>query len=134
MRESLKLYPSEELGPQQRELRRCDREQILAALAREGLVDTDARQAQASSTQLSTESLLAIQSFLARSRACLMIVQLEDMLGQVQQVNLPGTIDAYPNWRQKIPLNVEDWRSHADMQRIAEAVERERCAQTGDPL
>ena len=134
LRESLQLYPSEELGPQQRELRQCDREQMLAALARENLVDSEIMQRHAGAAELSLELLIAVQAFLARSRACLMMVQLEDLLGQTQQVNLPGTIDAYPNWRQKIPLDVEDWNRHRDLLNIADAIERERCAQTDEPL
>jgi 4-alpha-glucanotransferase len=72
--------------------------------------------------------MIAIQRFLARSPACLMMVQLEDLLGQKQQINLPGTIDEYPNWRYKIPFDIEDWRASGDVEHIAGAITRERSS------
>jgi len=55
-------------------------------------------------------------------------VQLEDLLGQKQQINVPGTIDEYPNWRYKIPFDIEDWRMHDVLQHIATAITRERSS------
>ena len=71
---------------------------------------------------------LGLQRFLARSQACLMMVQLEDLLGQKQQINVPGTIDEYPNWRYKIPSDIEDWHALADIEHIAAAITRERSS------
>lgn len=45
--------------------------------------------------------------WLAASGARLAIVQLEDVCGQQRQVNLPGTPDVPPNWRQRLPLSIE---------------------------
>jgi (1->4)-alpha-D-glucan 1-alpha-D-glucosylmutase len=38
-----------------------------------------------------------------------MMVRPEDFLGQVEQVNMPGSTYEYPNWKRKLPLNLEDW-------------------------
>ena len=38
----------------------------------------------------------------AQSPASLMLVPIEDLLGIVEQPNLPGTIDEHPNWRQRL--------------------------------
>ncbi len=40
--------------------------------------------------------------FVARTDSVLCLVPLEDMLGAENQPNLPGTIDEYPNWRQRL--------------------------------
>ena len=40
-----------------------------------------------------------------------MVVSLEDVCGQLEQANLPGTIDEHPNWRRKLPLT---WKRSAD--------------------
>ena len=32
---------------------------------------------------------------------------LEDVLGVVEQVNVPGTIDEHPNWRRRLPVSLE---------------------------
>ena len=48
--------------------------------------------------------MLAVQRFLARTPAALMVVQPEDMFGVREQANLPGTIDEHPNWQRKLPV------------------------------
>jgi (1->4)-alpha-D-glucan 1-alpha-D-glucosylmutase len=126
LRETLDLYPSGEVGQQQRELRRRDRHEILAALVREDLLDPETATKYQSADSFDTGLLLALQAFLARAPACLMMLQLEDLLGQTQQVNLPGTIEEYPNWRHKIPLALEDWRGAEQIRRIASTINRER--------
>ena len=35
--------------------------------------------------------------------------QLEDALGQLEQINLPGTVDQYRNWCRKLPATIENW-------------------------
>ena len=44
----------------------------------------------------------AAHRFLARAPSRLLLVQLEDLLGEVEQMNLPGTIDEDLNWRRKL--------------------------------
>jgi len=41
--------------------------------------------------------------FVARTPCPLCLVPLEDLVGQEQQPNLPGTVDEHPNWRQRLP-------------------------------
>jgi hypothetical protein len=36
-----------------------------------------------------------------------MMMQLEDALGLMEQANLPSTIDEHPNWRRKLPLELD---------------------------
>lgn len=52
--------------------------------------------------------LYAIINFLARTRSRLLTISLEDFLGVVDQPNIPGTIDEHPNWRQRMPVALED--------------------------
>jgi 4-alpha-glucanotransferase len=49
----------------------------------------------------------AIHRFLAASSTRLFLAQLDDLLGEVDQINVPGTVDTYPNWRRKQSLDVE---------------------------
>ena len=68
---------------------------------------------------------------LARAPSRLMMVQLEDVVGALEQVNLPGTTDEQPNWRRKLPLRSR--RSAATAPRAARGavIERaRRCPQT----
>jgi 4-alpha-glucanotransferase len=38
----------------------------------------------------------------------LFVVQLEDIAGARDQINLPGTHKEYPNWRSKLPMTLEE--------------------------
>ena len=48
----------------------------------------------------------AALAFVARTGSPLAMLPLEDVLGQVEQPNLPGTIDEHPNWRRRLPCAV----------------------------
>ena len=72
------------------------------------------RSVQASSPTASTRPLprqtpsAELLGFVAATPCPLMLVTLEDLTGQLDQPNLPGTIDEHPNWRQRAPLSVDD--------------------------
>tara|TARA_R110002020_G_scaffold58372_8_gene160082 strand:+ start:4029 stop:6125 length:2097 start_codon:yes stop_codon:yes gene_type:complete len=54
--------------------------------------------------------------------ACeLAIIPLEDVLGLVEQPNLPGTIDEHPNWRRRMPGRTE---ALLDEERVKARIER----------
>jgi len=57
----------------------------------------------------------SIISFLSRTRSRLLAISLEDLLGVVPQPNIPGTIDEHPNWRQKMPVVLEDLAAAFDV-------------------
>jgi 4-alpha-glucanotransferase len=42
--------------------------------------------------------------FVAKTEVPLSLIPLEDLIGQVEQPNLPGTIDEYPNWRRRLTV------------------------------
>ena len=48
---------------------------------------------------------------LGRSRCRLALVAPYDVVGEVRQPNLPGTVDEYPNWRLPLPLDIESLRA-----------------------
>jgi len=54
------------------------------------------------------------------------VAQIEDLLGVVEQVNLPGTVDQYPNWRRKLPLTVEQIADDPLLQAVSAALREER--------
>jgi (1->4)-alpha-D-glucan 1-alpha-D-glucosylmutase len=67
----------------------------------------------------------------------MMAVQLEDVFGETQQVNLPATTEAqYPNWRRKITVALEDWASDGRFAALCAAIRAEgrgRAAAAGAP-
>jgi 4-alpha-glucanotransferase len=62
--------------------------------------------------ELAGELHNAIVGFLASTPSKLMVLNQEDLLKQVEQQNLPGSTDEYPNWRRKMKCTVEElWTS-----------------------
>ncbi|MEO7741544.1 MAG: malto-oligosyltrehalose synthase [Usitatibacter sp.] len=95
--------------------RRDARAALVQDLAREGLVEAGAP----SEGELEPSIADAVQAFLARTPAAVMVVQMEDVLGLTEQANLPSTIEQHPNWKRKLPLPVEQWPQDARFRRVA---------------
>ncbi len=55
----------------------------------------------------SDDSPDAMHRFLGRSSANMVALQLEDILGQTEQPNLPGTMFEHPNWCRRITIPVD---------------------------
>ncbi|HJY77081.1 MAG TPA: 4-alpha-glucanotransferase, partial [Burkholderiales bacterium] len=64
-------------------------------------------------------SAAGAHAFLARTPSKLLMVQPEDVFELVEQANLPGTVDQHPNWRRKLPVSLERWKSDSRVQRLA---------------
>jgi 4-alpha-glucanotransferase len=67
------------------------------------------------------EGFTAVARYLAATPSRLVVVSIEDVLGVLNQPNLPGTVDEHPNWRQRLPLPLEEWREHSTLKAIAQA-------------
>jgi (1->4)-alpha-D-glucan 1-alpha-D-glucosylmutase len=128
LRAKLGLYPSEALRRRQVMERAQDRARLLVALEREDLLPAGVTVHPASVPEMTAELARALHVYLARSPAQVMMFQMEDALGQLEQVNLPATTAEYPNWSRKLPLNVEEWSADARVTALAEALRRERGA------
>jgi 4-alpha-glucanotransferase len=73
--------------------------------------------------------LYSVANFLARTKSRLLAVTLEDLLGVVEQHNIPGTIDEHPNWRRRLPVSIEEMTSTVDVGALKAAThERSRAA------
>ncbi|TCS72204.1 4-alpha-glucanotransferase [Sulfuritortus calidifontis] len=133
LREQLQLYPSEHLRASQIAGREADRWRLLQALERDGLLPEGVPADPAQVPELTPELIQAIHQRLARSPAQLFIVQAEDMLGETEQANLPGTVDEHPNWRRKLSVELEAWPGDARTRGTARALGAERPGGAGHP-
>ena len=61
-----------------------------------------------------------VHTALAASPAALAAVQLDDILLLSDAQNLPGTIDAHPNWRRRYPVTLTDIAQSADVSKTAQ--------------
>ncbi|GGQ39765.1 4-alpha-glucanotransferase [Couchioplanes azureus] len=102
-------------GPveQEREYADRDRAQLLDRLTADGLIT-------ASSTP--EEIVVAMHEFLARTPCRLVTASLYDVLGELDQPNLPGTTDEYPNWRRPLRTGLEQIVADPRVARIAEVL------------
>jgi (1->4)-alpha-D-glucan 1-alpha-D-glucosylmutase len=55
-----------------------------------------------------------------------MLVQIEDVAGEAEQANLPGTSDSHPNWCRRLLARFDDILGGPEMQRVAALVNEER--------
>jgi len=132
-RRRLQLYPDTAAEASEAEERRRDRQKLLEALAGEGLLMPERFGEFLSAEGEPAYSLdlgEAILAYLARSRARLMLVQIEDVAGEAEQANLPGTTEAHPNWRRRLPSSIEELCAGPEMARVAALVtaSRQRAA------
>ncbi len=103
LRQSLGIYNEDEARGQEAQ-RDADRARVLEALAQAGIpVPEDTNAAEA------TPALCrAVHAFLASSSAQIFLAKLDDLLGEREQLNMPGTTFEAPNWRRKLSANVDD--------------------------
>jgi 4-alpha-glucanotransferase len=62
----------------------------------------------------------------AKTPSPLMLAPLEDLLGVVEQPNLPGTIDEHPNWRRRLGVNARDLFEEPEVRARAAAINGHR--------
>lgn len=112
LRRGLSLYPSADLEQEIVRERERDRYALLEVLGAEGLRPL----APAHPGEPFTGDLAqALHLYLARSASRLVAIQIEDLLGMIDPVNVPGTHHEYPNWQRKLSTDVEDMVADADL-------------------
>ena len=62
--------------------------------------------------------LKAAYGYMALSPSAVLLVQCENIFEQENQINVPGTYLEYPNWRQKLPLTVQEIFSSAVLKEL----------------
>ncbi len=103
----LGLYPSEELRQRQIQERERDRGLLLQALKSQGLLPEDFSTDPSTICIMIPSLCLTIYEYLSLTPSKLLAVSLDDIIGTLDQQNMPGTIDAYPNWMRKTPISLE---------------------------
>jgi 4-alpha-glucanotransferase len=90
------------------EERQRDKAGILSALKQEGLLPNGVTEDSSTAPAMTTDLCRAIHIYLARTPSCIVLVNLEDGLGELSQTNLPGTVDSHPNWIRKYAVRVDE--------------------------
>jgi 4-alpha-glucanotransferase len=71
---------------------------------------------------LAANSFAAVGRYLADAPSRLLVVSIEDLLGVKEQVNLPGTVDEHPNWRHRLPIDLDHLRNQEGVRAVAEGM------------
>jgi 4-alpha-glucanotransferase len=108
----------------ERAARETDRERLWRAAASAGVAQ--GAQPPLSVTEDAVDAAVAL---IGGSGCDLAIVPVEDLLGLVEQPNLPGTIDEHPNWRRRLEGAPDVLLEAPDAARRIEGLRRERPRQ-----
>jgi len=66
------------------------------------------------------DDITAVAAFLAATTSRLVLIALDDVVGMLDQVNIPGTVTQHPNWRRKLPVELEGLETHDGLRRVGE--------------
>lgn len=123
LRDRLNLYPSREVRDEVHRARDEELPAMMSALVAQGLwhwLPTDGLPA------YSPALARAIQAYLGLSSSKIVMIQIEDLLGMADPVNVPGTDREHANWQRKVALETQETFARADVRDILNAVSRAR--------
>lgn len=126
LREQLHLFPDAAAAAKAREERQQAKRAMLQLLVEMGLVPAADLPALLQEPDLPSAVKYGIISLMLQTPCRLFLLSLEDMFSWPEQQNLPGTKDEYPNWRLKLPLEVEELPQEEAPRQVAELARRQR--------
>ena len=121
----LGLYPDKVVLAGLYRDRQAARKALLRTLLRNGALPVRQRFQRGGARMTRTLSQ-AILGYLADTQSALLGLQPEEWLDMTTPVNVPGTIDAWPNWRRKLSATLEEMFSDPAVDALLAAVDRGR--------
>jgi len=106
-RKKLGIFPDDSMWQKQTEERERDKGLILSGLKSQGTIPEEYPPDPQLIRKMTPELCLAIYSYLAQTPCKLLLVSIDDILGTINQQNIPGIVGSYPNWMQKILTTLE---------------------------
>ncbi|OGW68379.1 MAG: 4-alpha-glucanotransferase [Nitrospirae bacterium RIFCSPLOWO2_02_FULL_62_14] len=122
VRAGLGLYADSGAVQRAREERQQQKQRIVRALGVAGLLPADVTEESVAVQPMTPELCQAVHVFLARTPSWAVLANLEDLLGETDQTNVPGTVEGYQNWSRKIALPLERLRDDPRVHRLASAM------------
>lgn len=107
---------------------RAQRAELVGLLRAEGLLSADNK------AQNEDDIVVAMHALLARTPCRLLLASPYDVVGEIRQPNLPGTVDEYPNWRLPLPLTLEELQRDPRVRRTVETLRAGVAAGGEEPL
>ena len=126
LKRKLGLYETEEEKRADKDAREREHDLLIAALKDQGLVPESFSDGEAGEEETVRRLVVAVERYLARSPSQLLKVNLDDLLLEADQINLPGTVSEYPNWRRKNSISLEALGGDPFVNDVIRAVRSER--------
>ncbi len=119
------LYRTEEQIEQDWDARMKDRLAFIHALVKEGLLSKQTL------TRIPLQApyafVKAAYAYLARTPCRILMIPLEDLLGEFEAPNLPGaSTDAYPSWQLRLNRSLQAFRQDARIRSMVKVIQRSR--------
>jgi 4-alpha-glucanotransferase len=102
LRDRLDLYPSAEIRREAHAARSADRVNLMRALVASRLWRWNEGEPL---PPYSPALARAVHVFLGLSSSNMTLIQIEDLIGMAEPVNVPGTDSEYPNWQRKVAID-----------------------------
>ena len=122
----LGLFPEPAIYEQQLVDRAQERVRLMLTLQHAALLPADAVVEPTGSQALTPALVEAIHVFLASAPSSVMMAQLEDTIGVLEQANMPGTTNEHPNWCRKLPEDLNKLITGERMRGLATALAKTR--------
>lgn len=122
-KDALSLLPERDAAERERRGRAGDRARLMEALAAERLA-TEGDGGEGPPVD-------AILRFIARTPCRMLMIGFEDLLGIEEQANVPGTTDEHPNWRRKLPQELDRLLADARVGAALRVLNEERPRRSG---
>ena len=122
VRAGLGLYADGGAVQRAREERHRDKQRVAHAVGAAGLLPTGMTDESAAAQPMTPDLCHAVHLFLACTPSWAVLANLEDLLGEAAQTNVPGTVESYPNWSRKIALPLERLRDDPRVHQAASAL------------
>lgn len=123
LRDSLDLYPNEEFKNQAHAVREAERRNLMQALVEARLWHWSPDQPL---PEYSAALSRAVHAFLGLSNANIALIQIEDLIGMTDPVNVPGTHTEHPNWQRKVAQSTAEIFARQDVHEILDGMHRAR--------
>jgi 4-alpha-glucanotransferase len=123
LRDKLNLYPSAAIRDQVHASRGSERAAMMRALNERGLWFW---QEQEPLPEFSPALARAIHAYLGLSASNIAMVQIEDLIGMTDAVNVPGTDQEHANWQRKVALDTADIMQRGEVKDMLSAMDAAR--------
>lgn len=87
---------------------------------------TSALEAALARAEIAGRDFPAVIEFLGRAGSRILSVALDDIIGVVDQINIPGTVEQHPNWRRRLRVPVEGLCEIDQLRRVGAVLQQLR--------